>query len=296
MNFGINLSFAVKRWPEPEIWAKMVRETIGVEQVQFTFDLLDPWTPEPMRSSMAEKISQSTMNWGIRIESAFGGLASYTYNNLLHPDIDGRRISIEWWKRAMDLTVKIGSSIVGGPLGGMSITDAVNINRKKTLYNILLDEIAELTHIAKNSGIKKFYIECTPLAREIPYSIEQAKRLINDLTNRCEVPIEFLIDVGHALYQPLYGEKADLNEWLRDLNPYIGALHLQNTDYQSDSHWGWPNNQGLFDVELFVKQLQIANLQDVPCFLEVIYPFEMDDEEVKRNVISSVQHCKKYFI
>lgn len=296
MNFGINLSFAVKRWPEPEIWAKMVRETMGIEQVQFTFDLLDPWTPEPMRSSIAEKISQSTMNWGVRIESAFCGLASYTYNNLLHPDIDGRRISIEWWKRAMDLTIKIGSSIVGGPLGGMSITDATNTDRKKNLYDILLDEITELTHIAKTSGIKKFHIECTPLNREIPYSIEQAKGLINDIANRCEVPVEFLIDVGHALYQPLYGEKADLNEWLRALNPHIGAFHLQNTDYQSDSHWGWPNSRGIFDVALFVKQLQNANLQDIPCFLEVIYPFEMDDEEVKRNVISSVQHCKKYFV
>lgn len=296
MNFGINLSFAVKRWPEPEIWAKMVRETMGIEQVQFTFDLLDPWTPEPMRSSMAEKISQSTMNWGVRIESAFCGLASYTYNNLLHPDIDGRRISIEWWKRAMDLTVKIGSSIVGGPLGGMSITDAANTDRKKNLYDILIDEITELTHIAKTSGIKKFHIECTPLNREIPYSIEQVKGLINDIANRCEVPVEFLIDVGHALYQPLYGEKADLNEWLRALNPHIGAFHLQNTDYQSDSHWGWPNSRGIFDVALFVKQLRNANLQDIPCFLEIIYPFEMDDEEVKRNVVSSVQHCKKYFI
>ena len=33
MNFGINLSFTVKRWVEPQVWAKIVRETGGVDQV-----------------------------------------------------------------------------------------------------------------------------------------------------------------------------------------------------------------------------------------------------------------------
>ena len=40
MNFGINLSFAIKRWPEPAVWAGLVRETLGLDLVQFTYDLL----------------------------------------------------------------------------------------------------------------------------------------------------------------------------------------------------------------------------------------------------------------
>jgi len=47
---GINLSFAVKRWPEPEAWAGIVRERLGLDQVQFTFDLLDPWRPRVTRT------------------------------------------------------------------------------------------------------------------------------------------------------------------------------------------------------------------------------------------------------
>ena len=46
MNFGINLSFTVKRWVEPSVWAKIVRETLGLDLVQFTYDLLDPWWPD----------------------------------------------------------------------------------------------------------------------------------------------------------------------------------------------------------------------------------------------------------
>lgn len=42
--FGLNTSFAIKRWPEPERWAALTRQ-IGVDLMQFSFDLLDPWWP-----------------------------------------------------------------------------------------------------------------------------------------------------------------------------------------------------------------------------------------------------------
>ena len=74
MNFGVNLSFAVKRWPEPPVWAKLVRETLGLNLVQFTYDLLDPWSPEPLRRTIAAEVRQAAQDFGITIESAFSGL------------------------------------------------------------------------------------------------------------------------------------------------------------------------------------------------------------------------------
>ena len=88
MNFGINLSFAVKRWPEPHVWAKVVRETLGLELVQFTYDLLDPWWPE--HRTLAARVRRAADDYGISIHSAQVGLAMYTYNGLLHPDPDAR--------------------------------------------------------------------------------------------------------------------------------------------------------------------------------------------------------------
>ncbi|MCD6058452.1 MAG: iolH [Thermomicrobiales bacterium] len=49
MEFGINLSFALKRWPEPERWAGIAREDLRLDLVQFSFDLLDPWWPAAER-------------------------------------------------------------------------------------------------------------------------------------------------------------------------------------------------------------------------------------------------------
>src|ERR1700722_8817001 len=86
MNLGINLSFAVKRWVEPPVWAQLVRETFGLELVQFTYDLLDPWWPEASRRPMTAEVRKAASDWGLQIESAFSGLANYCFDGLLHPD------------------------------------------------------------------------------------------------------------------------------------------------------------------------------------------------------------------
>src|SRR5215470_11481002 len=217
MNFGINLSFAVKRWPEPPVWARFVRETLKLSRIQFTYDLIDPWSPEPMRRSMAGEVRKAARDWDIVIESAFSGLANYCYDGLLHPTPDGRSISMEWWKRAIELAAEVGAEASGGPLGGMSVTDAANPNRREQLYQSLLDSVEELSRVAAAAGLKRFLVECTPLAREVPFTVAQARKLISDLEGRCQLPVLLLVDVGHALYQPLYGRQANMKEWLSGL-------------------------------------------------------------------------------
>jgi D-erythrulose 1-phosphate 3-epimerase len=295
MNFGINLSFAVKRWPEPRVWAQFVRETLKLGRIQFTYDLIDPWSPESMRRSMAAEVRKAAHDWDIVIESAFSGLANYCYDGLLHPDASGRNISMEWWKRALGLAAEVGAEASGGPVGGMSVADAASPSRRELLYQNLLDAIGELSRVAAGAGLKRFLVECTPLAREIPYTVAQARKLISDLEGRCQVPVLLLVDVGHALYQPLYGPHANMKEWLGGLGRLIGAFHLQNTDFQSDSHWGWPDNRGLFDVRAFAQDVRNAGLEEVPAHLELIYPFELDDETVRKSVESSVLHCRRMY-
>ncbi len=291
--FGINLSFAVKRWPEPYMWAQIVRETLNLTMVQFTFDLLDPWTPEPMRSALIAQVRQAAKEWNIYVHSAFVGLANYTYNGLLHPDPAGRASAMEWWRRAIDVAAGIGAQAVGGPLGGMSVADASDPQLRKKRYQELLVAVSNLSDGAKGAGLKEILVEPTPLIREFPHTIAQAKQLMDDLSGRTAVPVRFVLDVGHALYQPLYGPQAATRPWLQGLGGAIGMIHLQNTDFQSDSHWGWPESRGLFDVAAFARELSETGMEDRPVILEVFYPFELTDEAVLSNITSSVQHCSK---
>ena len=40
-NIGINLGFANNRFPEPEVWTRIINE-VGVKNVQFVADILNP--------------------------------------------------------------------------------------------------------------------------------------------------------------------------------------------------------------------------------------------------------------
>jgi sugar phosphate isomerase/epimerase len=244
---------------------------------------------------MAAEIRKAANDWGLQIESAFSGLANYCFDGLLHPDAAGRRASLEWWKRAFDVAAEVGAKASGGPLGGMSVADESDPKRREQRYRDLLGAVVELSTVAKAAGLDRLQVECTPLAREVPYTVEQGKKFLKDLEGRCAVSVKLLVDVGHALYQPLFGPAARMPEWLNGLGHSIGAFHLQNTDFQSDSHWGWPDRRGLFDVAGFAGEVRAAGLEDVPAFLEIIYPFELADEAVLKSITSSVMHCRREY-
>jgi sugar phosphate isomerase/epimerase len=290
-DFGINLGFAIKRWPQPREWAAVVRDELGLDLVQFSFDLLDPWWPENRR--LAERTRAAADERGIRIHSAQVGLAKYTYNGLLHPDPDARAASVEWWRRAIDVAAELGCVAMGGPVGAITVPEAAQPDVRARRYAELLETLADLSEHARSAGLESLLVEPTPLAREIPSSIEESERLARDLEPRCAVPVRYVLDVGHALYQPLYGDSGGLTDWLRPLAPYVGVLHLQNTDFQSDSHWGWPDDRGLFDVGDFAADVRAAELQDVPIFLELFDAFEADDARVLRQTATSVEHCRR---
>lgn len=293
---GINLSFAVKRWPEPEVWAKRVRKELGLNLVQFTFDLIDPWWPEKLAFSLAHRVRRAAEAQGITIHSAFVGLAHYTYNQLLHPKVEGRAAAKEWYKRAIDLAAELGVKAVGGPVGGMSVRE----KHREARYQELLDTLNELAVYARGRGLETLLIEPTPLRREVPWTVEAARKLAQDLTGSA-VPFRYCLDIGHALYQPLYGSGASLEPWLK-LGDRIGVLHLQQTDGQSDSHWnfaGYPElarTKGIVDPARVVQDLQQAGLGNMPVILEVFYPFELTDEAVWSDVKSGVANLKHRFV
>lgn len=288
--FGVNLSFAVKRWPEPEVWAAFVRQTLEVELVQFSFDLLDPWWPDDLSRPLAKRVRASAAAEGLTLHSAFVGLAAYTYNGLLHPDAEGRRAAALWFERASDLAAEMGAPAIGGPVGGISVQQVAQTPTDTRHYDEFIRTFGKLTAHAKRAGLEAWLIEPTPLKRELPWTSSGAQQLLRDLEEVAALPVRYALDVGHALYRPLYGPAASLEPWL-DLGRHIGLVHVQQTDGESDSHWGF-TRPGIVDVGILAMQLERARVR-VPVILEVFYPFEQDDEAVRRDLVASVEHCRR---
>jgi sugar phosphate isomerase/epimerase len=291
MELGINLSFALKRWPEPERWAAIVDERLGLRSIQFTLDLIDAWWPQAERSALARSAKAAADAHGIAIHSAQIGLAGYTYNGLLHPEKAARSVARDWWGRSIELAAELGAGAAGGPLGALSAADAADPARRDSLYAELLEHIHKLADQAMRQGLSALLVEPTPLPREIPSTIAQTEQLLADCAGTA-VPLQLVIDVGHALYRPLYGDGVTLEQWLRPLAAQIGVLHLQNHDFRSDAHWGWPDVRGSYDPRELVRDASACGLTGVPVFIELFFPFEQDDAEVLALVESSVAVCR----
>ena len=262
MVLGLNLSFAVKRWMKPAQLASMCKNDFGVDHVQFTWDLIDPWWPEELRDAMAADYKCAFEKEGVKIDATFGGLASYSFAHFLAPAKEQREAAFIFFKRAVDLTLAMGAKILGSPVGGMNYDDARDADKREQLYQEMLEYLRKLAAYGKEKGLEEIHIEATPLITEFPHSPSVCRKMMEDLDGS-EIPIKLLIDWGHALYKPLLKEEADIELWFRECAPYIGSIHLQQTDGEWDRHWDF-TKEGIVTPELIKRATKNAGLDNIP--------------------------------
>lgn len=289
MKLGLNLSFAMKRWLKPDKLAAMIRQDFGVDHVQFSWDFIDPWWPEEQRSVLAKEFREAFEKEGVSIDCTFGGSANYVYAHLLAPAKAQRDAAFIFFKRAIDLTLELGSTVMGTPLGGLAYDDARDAQRREFLYQEALAYIRELAVYGKEKGLTEIQIEPTPVFGEIPYNLEETLRLMKDLEGTA-IPVKLLIDWGHALCKPLLGEEADITLWFRKCAPYIGAIHLQQMDGEWDRHWDFTHEGGIITPELILKATHDAGLDDIYQYLEVVTIYEDEDDHVYEGMKRTMEY------
>jgi sugar phosphate isomerase/epimerase len=293
---GLNLSFCVKRWVTPALWSTVVRERMGVDIVQFSLDLVDPMWPDALLDRYAAETAKAAQDQGIAIHSAFIGLAHYTFNQLLHPDPAVRDFAEQWLGRAYRFAATAGIKGVGGPLGAVaSRTDGHEPDQiSADDYNDLIGRLLRLGDVARREGLTELYIEPTPMRREWPWTIAQARKMADDLASSA-TPWKYCLDWGHSTFEPLYGRfRGQMEPWYAALADTIGVIHIQQTDHQYDRHWDF-TEAGRVEPVLAATQQRAAGLGDRPVFLEVFYPFERDDASVLDAVSRSVALLKPAF-
>jgi sugar phosphate isomerase/epimerase len=296
MRLGVNLSFCVKRWVTPELWAPLVRDELGLDLVQLSFDLVDPTWPEDLLAEVAGDIRTTAARHGLTVHSAFIGLAHYTFNQLLHPNQRVRDVAEAWLVKAYRFARDAGISRVGGPLGAIaSRPDGREADQiAETDYRDLIARMLRLAASAKAAGLTELYVEPTPLRREWPWTVDQAKRMTADLADSL-VPWKYCLDWGHGTFEPLYGRyRGTMEAWFSALAPEIGLIHLQQSDFQYDRHWDF-TQAGSVDPAAVAALLAKSGLADRPVLLEVFYPFERDDASVLDAVKRSIAILKPGF-
>jgi sugar phosphate isomerase/epimerase len=291
MKLGVNLCFAIKRWIEPQALAALVRDRLGLDYVQYTFDLTDPWWPAGERDRRAAAYANAFRAAGLSIESTFAGLASYTYNHFLAPTDELRWLGHEHLKRAIDMTAAMRVPATGMPFGSYSAADARDPVRREQIYAIAKDLWISVAAYAKRQGLKTLYVEPVPLSTEFPSSAADAARLMRDLDGKTEIPVRLLVDWGHALFEPLFGAEANMDHWMATCGDWIAAYHIQQTDGQLDRHWSF-TRPGLVTPERLQAHWTRYGLTNQTYFAEIIYPFETPDAEVLDDMVAAVRALK----
>jgi len=287
---GINTCFAVKRWPEPDTWAEIVRG-LGVSLVQHSFDLVQLDSSPELRRMQAMDVRTACQHHGLTLDSTFTGLAAYSSNMMLDPNPDLRRHAERWVRRAIAFTADVGATSTGGHIGAFSVGDWRDPARREALEAEIRGRLRRLAAHARRAGLQSLLVENLAAARE-PSTMAGVDRLLTEGDER-HVPVRLCLDVGHQCVPGTSGEDRDPYAWLRRMGSKAAMVQLQQSNASGDHHWPFTparNAEGRIEAPRVLDALDQSGAEEMPLFIEVIPPFEQDDEEVIDDLQATVAY------
>jgi D-erythrulose 1-phosphate 3-epimerase len=292
---GINTCFAVKRWPEPAAWARVVRDELGLNLVQHCLDLADLDATDDDLVLQARAVGAACQDANLSLHSTFTGLAAYSTNLLLHPDQARRERAVRWYRRAIDFTAAAGARSTGGHVGAYSVADWTDAVRRARLWNALQDQLGELAGYARSAGLDSLMVENLASARE-PSSIAGIRSLLSS-GDADHVPIVACLDVGHQCVVGASGAELDPYAWLTALGAQAPIVQLQQSDAVADHHWPFTpaaNAAGRIAAPQVLRALQESGAAEVALILEIIHPFEASDDQVIADLRVSAEYWRRH--
>lgn len=294
-NLGINTGFAVNRYSDSESWTKVVN-TCGINNVQFTADLLNPSMPQRIINDQLKKTQNSLNNYGIKVSSTFTG-AFTRLNHLSHPDKIIRDYWIEWFKKFAQITIDLNSTKMGSHFGILTKNDYVNKEKFEERKKINIESWHEIAEYSKKLGIKTLLWEPMSIGREYGETIEKCDILHKELNRRSPLPFKICLDVDHGdISSP---EPSDTNPyaWLDKFCKESPVIHLKQSTSNKSGHWPFTkeyNKEGKIKPKKILEILNRNNIKSVDLILELSFKErEPWDSSVEEALIESVNYWKK---
>jgi D-erythrulose 1-phosphate 3-epimerase len=103
------------------------------------------------------------------------------------------------------------------------------------------------------------------------------------------------LDVGHQCVPGTTGPDRDPYAWLERLGGRAPVVQLQQSDAAADHHWPFTrqrNATGRIEADQALAALDASGASGTALILQVIPPFEQDDDEVVRELEESVAYWR----
>lgn len=288
---GVNLGFATNKYIEPEIWAKVVREDLGLSSVQLAADLLNPFLPDDYIDSQINRIKNAAGLYGITVDSIFTS-AFTRVNHLMHPDKQARDIWLEWFKKLFLIGSRLGCKTGGSHFGILSF-DAFDNN-----YDFLVDEGVKnwqkLTFFAEDLGYECLLFEPMSVPREMACTIDESKKLMGMVNADCGVPMKICLDIGHAPHP----DERDPYLWIEKLGRDSPVIHIQQTMLHKSNHSPFTeefNRTGVIEGGKVMSALEKSGCEETLLLFEISHREHWDtDHRIIPDLAESVRYWRQW--
>lgn len=294
ISLGINTSFAMNRFPCPEDWVSVVANDLGLDTVQFTSDLLDPFLPASLLQRDTARIRELCEEAGLRIESTFTSVHSRV-NHVLHPDIEMRRVWLDWLKRFIDISSELGASGMGSHFGIMSVPDNTDPGMRAERIEGGVAAWRELSEHAAARGLDYLMFQPMSIPREIGETIPAAREILELCRDEFAVPMRLCLDVSNGDLKSDDPCDTDPHAWLQAFADDIVCLHVKQSlrDKSGEYPFTWEfNTQGKVVPEEIIATMQSAGIEQCTLFLEIKHG---ERWPVEYRVVSDLKASVKYW-
>jgi len=288
---GTNLGFAINKYIEPEIWAKIVREDLGLSSVQFVADLLNPFLPDDYIDSQIRRIQNAAGKYGLSVDSIFTS-AFTRVNHLTHPDEEAREIWYKWFERLFVIGSKLGCK-TGGSHFGILTFDSFE-NRYEYLLEQGIKNWRRLSFFAKELGYESLIFEPMSVPREMGNTVDESLSLIERVNADCGIPMKICLDIGHAPHP----SERDPYPWIERLAPISPIIHIQQTVLNKSNHAPFTDDQnkdGIIKGEKVMAALEKSGCVDTILMLEISHREHWDtDFRIIPDLAESVRYWRRW--
>ncbi len=297
---AMNMCFLRKRWVEPEEWAELIDEELGLKYAEFTADLLDPFfVPEPTRSRLAERTRRAFQDRGMTIVDYYTGVITHCLNLLSHPLRQVRARAIKWCRDAIVVASKMGASGLGGHFDTIAYPDCLDPKQRAARIDEVIRSFQSLSRDARDHELRFLSWEQMYTPSEAPYTIAEAKDIHERVNQGAAVPIYLTLDVGHMcnLHYPHF--EGDLNPylWLEKLAHVSPVIHLQQTDGRASHHWPFTdeyNKVGIVYPEKVLEAIEKSGSEMNYLVFEIFHSLGQTEQIVLDDLKRSIEYWRKW--
>lgn len=292
---GINSCFAVKRWPDPDEWLRIVAEDLGLSHCQFSIDLFPTAVDAGFLRRYAERVRRAADAHGVSIHSSFTGLGAYGTNLLLSDDAEERDQAERWYRRIIELAGLMGTTMTGGHVGAAGVATSRDPRALEERRAQQVEAMLRLADHARDNGLDALLFENLAVPREYGHTIAEALELEARLDGSA-VPWLLCLDLGHPAALTTGGESDDPTAWLRTMWRRTPVLQLQQSSRGADRHGPFTaesNIEGGVQREAVYAAVDARPERELYGFLEVIPAHEADDDRVLADLVASVEYWQR---